>query len=187
LPVEQEVKLAFPTIEAARRAVHTAGGRLVVSRRLLDDQLFDTPDLHLRSLGTAVRVRRDGTGAVITWKGPAQPGPVKSREELETGVDDPRVIEAILDTLGLRPCFRSQKFREEYALDGATVTVDETPFGVFAEIEADPVRIERVALALGRSPADYRLESYPTLWQRWCEAQGLTPRDMVFPDGLGGA
>jgi hypothetical protein len=33
--VEQEVKLQFEDVEAARSAVTTAGGRLVVSRRLL--------------------------------------------------------------------------------------------------------------------------------------------------------
>jgi len=78
--LEQEVKLEFDRVEAARRLVHATGARLVVSRRLLDDQLYDTPDDRLRRAGTALRLRRDGPGTRITFKGPAQPGPVKSRE-----------------------------------------------------------------------------------------------------------
>src|SRR6187200_3554716 len=79
--LEQEIKLAFEHIEAARRAVQTAGGRLDISARLLDDQLFDTPDAQLRRAGTGLRIRRDGARTFLTFKGPVQPGPVKSREE----------------------------------------------------------------------------------------------------------
>jgi adenylate cyclase class 2 len=181
--VEHEVKLVFPDIEAARRAVQTAGGRLVVRRRLLDDRLFDTPDARLRRSGTALRVRRDGDRARLTWKGPVVAGPVKSREEIETGADDAARVEAIVRALGFQPIFRSQKYREEYVLDEAMVTVDETPMGLFVEIEGAPDRIPRVAAALGRAPADFCLDSYPQLWRRWCEAHGLGARDMVFaPD-----
>jgi adenylate cyclase class 2 len=130
--------------------------------------------------GCALRVRRDGERCYLTYKGPWQKGPVKAREEIETTVGSAETLEAVLAALGYQPWFRSQKFREEYALGAAVVTVDETPFGVFVEIEADANEIARVAALLGRSQADYRLESYPALWRRWCHEHGLTPRDMVF-------
>jgi inorganic triphosphatase YgiF len=66
--LEQEIKLAFESLEAARRAVLTAGGRLVVSRRLLDDRLFDTADERLRRSGSAFRIRRDGDRTLLTFK-----------------------------------------------------------------------------------------------------------------------
>ena len=181
MALEQEIKLPFPTLEAARQAVLSAGGRLVLSRRLVDDQLFDTPDFTLREAGTAVRVRRDGPRAALTWKGPSQPGPVKSREELETAIGDADTVSRILSSLGYRASFRSQKYREDYTIDGTTVVIDDTPFGVFLEIEASPERIAQVAAALGRTPADYRLESYVGLWRRWCEAHGRPFGDMLFP------
>lgn len=180
MALEQEVKLPFDSLEAARHAVTTAGGRLVLSRRLLDDQLFDSTDGRLRASGTALRVRRDGSQGVITWKGPARPGPVKSREELETTVGNADLLERLLAALGYEPRFRAQKYREDYSVEGATVVIDETPFGVFVEIEATPDEIAAVARRLGRSPADYRLESYPTLWRRWCESQGRPFGDMLF-------
>jgi adenylate cyclase class 2 len=181
VPIEQEIKLSFASLEAARLAVVTAGGRLLVPRRLIEDQLFDTIDLQLRARGTALRVRREGSTTYLTWKGPGIAGPVKSREEHETRVDDAGALLNILVGLGYRPCFRSQKYREEYGIGTAVVTVDDTPAGVFVEIEGAPDEIERVAALLDRSPADYRLESYPALWRQWCQAHGLPASDMVFP------
>src|SRR5215467_5016836 len=113
MPTEHEIKLAFPSVEAARQAVTTAGGRLDVSRRLLDDRLFDTAEQDLRQAGGALRVRHDGTGGYITYKGPLQPGHIKSREEIETAVGDANVAEAILTSLGFKLWFRAQKYREE--------------------------------------------------------------------------
>jgi len=178
--IEQEVKLAFDGLEAARLAVTTAGGRLIVPRRLIEDRLFDTPDRRLGRGDKTCRLRREPGRAFLAFKGPALPGPVKSREETETPVGDADAIERILLALGLEPAFRSEKYREEYALDEATVTVDETPVGIFVEIEGTPAVIDRVAGRLDRTPAEYRLESYPRLYAAWCVAHGRTPGDMTF-------
>ena len=107
-------------------------------------------------------------------------GPIKSREEIETTVGDPDVAERVVTSLGYHRRFRAQKYREEYRVGDAHVAVDETPMGVFVEIEATPETIDGVASALGRSPADYRLESYPALWAAWCRAHGRAFGDMLF-------
>lgn len=180
--IEQEVKLRFASVEAARRSVEATGARLVVSRRLIDDRLFDTEDGHLRRAGCALRVRRDGPRACFTFKGPVQPGPVKSREEIETAVGDAEVAEALFRALGFRRWFRAEKYRADYAIGDAVVTVDEAPIGVFVEIEAAPDEIDRIAVLLGKSRDDYVLESYPKLYVQWCEGKGVTPADMVFGD-----
>ena len=181
--IETEIKLIFESVEAARQAVQTAGGRLAVSSRLIDDRLFDTPGQSLRQAGGSLRVRRDGARAFITFKGPVQPGAHKSREEVETSVGDATVAEAIVIALGFQPVFRAQKHREEYELGGAHVTVDQTPMGVFVEIEARDELIAPVARSLGRSPDDYRLESYPRLWWEWCAAHDMPAQDMMLTDG----
>lgn len=157
-----------------------AGGRLDVSRRLLSDVLFDSEDGRLRAEGTAVRVRRDGHRTFLTFKGRVQRGPVKSRDEFETTVGDPEMAELILAGLGLRPWLRTEKFREEYLLGSARVVIDETPIGVFIEIEATPHEIDLAATQLGRGPADYRLESYSRLYFDWCQAHRLPPTNMTF-------
>jgi predicted adenylyl cyclase CyaB len=180
MSLEQEVKLAFASVDEARRAVEAAGGQLVCPRRLLDDRLLDTADRTLAQTGTALRIRRDGEGVRLTWKGPIQPGPVKAREELETAAEDAGTLMAICAALGYRSVFRQQKFREEYRLDDVLVTIDETPAGIFIEIEATPEAIAHVAARLGRTPADYLLESYPAIWRRWCASHGRRDADMVF-------
>lgn len=178
--LEQEVKLKFENAEAARRSVEATGARLVVSRRLLDDRMFDTADQHLRQAGCALRVRRDGPRTCFTFKGPTEPGPVKSREEIETEVGDADVAEALFRALGFRRWFRAEKYREEYALGAAVVTVDEAPIGVYVEIEATPAEIDRVAALLGKSRGDYVLTSYPALYAEWCAARGVVATDMTF-------
>ncbi len=180
MSIEHEVKLSFPSVEAARQAVQAAGGRLDVSRRLLDDRLFDTADEHLRRSGCALRLRRDGARGLLTFKGPVQPGPVKSREELETDVGDAGVAESILTSLGYRRWFRAEKYREEHLVGEARVTIDETPIGVYVEIEAAPAAIDAVTTRLGRAPADQRLDSYPSLWAAWCRSHGRPFGDMTF-------
>ena len=71
------------------------------------------------------------------------------------------------------------------AVAAAPVTPAPTPVpdataAPFVEIEGTPDRIEQVARRLARTPADYRLESYPRLYADWCAARGLTPGDMTF-------
>lgn len=180
MPIEHEVKLRFADLAAARAVVHRAGAEPRKARRLLDDTLFDRPDGALRRARTALRIRQDGGQGVLTWKGPVQPGPVKSREEIETAVADASAIRAVLAALGFVPVFRSQKFREDYGVADTTVTIDDTPMGVFVEIEGPAAEIPRVAERLGLSTADFVLESYATLWRRWCETQGLHAGDMLF-------
>lgn len=179
--LEQEVKLPFPTLEAARHAIHLAGARLVVSRRLLQDRLFDTADRQLREAGCALRVRSDRDAGFLTFKGPSHAeAAVKTREELETPVADPHTAQLVLRALGYSQVFLGEKYREEYALHGAHIALDEVPFGVFIEIEGTPEVIERTAAALGKSTADYRLESYPRLHAEWSKSQGREPGDMTF-------
>jgi adenylate cyclase class 2 len=179
--IEREIKLPFDDVAGARQLVLAAGGRPAVPRRLIDDRLFDTPDQRLRREGRALRVRRDGSRTTLTAKGPAPSTIVKAREELETTVGGADTIEAILVALGYRQSFHAQKYREEFTLPGSVcAAVDETPIGVFVELEGDEDAIIAAAAALGRAPAAFVLESYPALYHAWCAARGLRAGEMLF-------
>ncbi len=164
--IEQEVKLRFDDYEAARQAVVTAGGRLVRSERPQDDRYLDTTDDRLSRGRCALRMRREPGVTTITFKGPRQGGPVKSREEIETTVADADTMEAIFGRLGFAEWWRNVKHREDYLIGEARVFIDRTRVGVFVEIEGTPRTIADTAAALGRSPADYILDSYHTLLTR---------------------
>jgi adenylate cyclase class 2 len=116
----------------------------------------------------------------ITFKGPVQPSMVKLREELETVVGDGEVLLHIFDELGLHVWFRYEKYREEFSHEDVIVAVDETPVGVFVEIEGTENGIMAMADALGRTPDDYVLDSYRGLFLKHREQFGLTGTDMVF-------
>jgi adenylate cyclase class 2 len=179
--LEHEIKLQFADAPSARQAVASIGGRIVQPRRLIDDHLFDSADARLATHETTLRLRRDGERVYLTVKGPLLPGAVKTREELETPVADAATVERMLRLLEFRPVFHSQKYREEYVVDGVRLAVDEAPFGVFVEVEGAEHDIHRVCRRLGRTPADYRLESYVALWRQHCLGRGvIEPMDMTF-------
>lgn len=175
--LEREIKLAYGSAGEARAALIAAGAEPRVARRLQDDTLFDTRERQLYAQGTALRLRREHGRGVVTFKGPVVEGPMKLREEIESGVDDADAIARVLAALGFHPWFRYQKYREELVAPGVTATIDETPAGVYVELEGDASGITALATRLGRGERDYILASYRALWT---ERHGENAGDMIF-------
>jgi adenylate cyclase class 2 len=179
---EVEIKLRVASRSLAQRLLRE-GGFLVVSRRTLErNVVYDTPSESLRECHSLLRLRQTGARTILTWKGPPEAAVHKTREELEVRISDPAVFAAILECLGFTPRFRYEKYRTEYKRprESGIVTLDETPIGVFLELEGSPRWIDRTALRLGFSPADYITASYGTLYLQFCEANGCTPTHMEF-------
>jgi adenylate cyclase class 2 len=180
--LEREVKLRFSSPEEARDAVTQTGATPLRGRRLQEDCLVDSDDGQLRARGAMLRIRLECGKSRITYKGPPLPSAVKVREELETVVGDGELLLRILGELGYRPWFRYQKYREEFAHEDVVVAVDETPVGTFVELEGSEEGIGTVAQLLGRSPSEYVLDSYRTLFVAWQRDQQTPGRDMVFDE-----
>lgn len=184
--IEREIKLRFDTPDAARDAVARTGATPLRCRRFQEDVLLDTPDEQLRRQRCVLRVRDEGYRSVLTFKGPAQPGPMKIREELETVVADGDLVLQVFERLGMHVWFRYQKYREEFALEDVVIAVDETPIGTFVEVEGGEHGINVAAAALGKGCGDYILDSYHRLFLTSRESLGFAGHDMVFdePDRL---
>lgn len=180
--VEREVKLQFVSADEARAAILAAGATPVHGRRLQEDCLLDDEEESLRRRRCVLRIRTEGGKSRLTFKGPVQPSSVKMREEYETVVGDGAVLQRVLEELGLHVWFRYEKYREEFALEDVVLTIDETPVGVFVEVEGTEPGIAAAAKALGRRPSDFVLDSYRTLWLKHREAMGLDGNDMVFDE-----
>jgi len=178
--LEREVKLRFDDPAAARTAILATGATPLHGRRLQEDCLLDTPDEQLRRKRSALRIRMESGKSLLTFKGPVQPSAVKVREELETIVGDGVLLLRILEELGFQVWFRYQKYREEFSLDDVIVALDETPVGTFVEIEGGDRGIAEMALALGRKPGDYLLDSYRGLFVEHCRRHGVPAHDMLF-------
>lgn len=90
----------------------------------------------------------------------------------------------ILRALGLHPVFRYEKFRTTYALPGVRglkIELDETPVGIYLELEGPVAGINRGARLLGYRRKDYLTDSYGSLYLADCRRRGRKPGDMLFP------
>jgi adenylate cyclase class 2 len=182
MPFEREVKLRFESTDAARQRIlsPTIGATPLRCRRLQEDSLLDTEDCRLYQRRSALRVRIENGKSLLTFKGPVQSSTVKLREEHETVVGDGATLLTILGELGFRVWFRYEKYREEFAAADVILAIDETPIGVFVEIEGSEDQIHRAVAALGKTPDDYVTSSYRTLYVEHCREHGMSPGDMLF-------
>jgi adenylate cyclase, class 2 len=183
---EIEIKLAVRDPRAIRGRLAEFGFRRASTRSLERNTLFDFADQRLRKADSLLRVRSQGKRSLLTFKGPrAGDDRFKERPEIETDVKDGGEAERILEALGLCPAFRYEKFRTLYRRrddpEHAEVAYDETPIGIYLELEGPRRWIDHAARALGFARREYITASYGRLYLEWCQAQGKEPGDMVFP------
>jgi adenylate cyclase, class 2 len=180
---ETEIKLRLQDAAGGRRLLRACGFRCVRRRIFESNVLYDTAAGELRSLGVILRVRQAGGKALLTYKGPSTPAKHKTREEIETYVSNPMELRKILELLGYQPVFWYEKYRTEYQdfAGRGVVMLDETPVGVFLELEGPPDWIDLTARRLGFSESDYITMSYASIYLDDCAARGISPKHMVFP------
>jgi len=181
MALEREIKLRFDSAGEARTRVAALGATPLRGRRLQEDALLDTADNALGAQRCALRLRREAGTSLLTFKGPPQPGSMKVREEHETPVGNGDALLTILQALGLRIGFCYQKYREEFASGEVVIAIDETPVGVFVELEGSEAHINDVAGRLGFTPRDYITDSYRMLFEQRRGGQDGAA-DMVFVD-----
>jgi adenylate cyclase, class 2 len=181
--LETEIKLRIDSLPEILDRLARQGFAVSHPEVFEQNELFDTEDTSLRNRSCLLRIRRAGSACLVTFKGPPIPGAYKVREELEYTASDPDQARAVFERLGYHRTFRYEKYRTEYVAPeiAAVVTVDRTPIGNYLEIESDTDVIDRVALLLGFSPAEYITASYGTLFRDYCELNNAQLRDMVFP------
>ena len=186
-PVETEIKIRMPEGAAtARPLIESHGFRISIARTLQVDQVFDFPDAALRQSGRLLRVRSENGlagGAILTFKGPAVSGGLhKSREELETSAASRATVELIFERLGLVPTFRYEKYRTTFTSlepEPGLIALDETPIGVYLELEGPGYWIDRTAVRLGFLPKDYVTASYAALYRDYLTTHPGPP-NMLF-------
>ncbi|HWF07982.1 MAG TPA: class IV adenylate cyclase [Bryobacteraceae bacterium] len=186
-PLEVEIKLRIETAARARALMRRHGFAVIAPRVFEQNLVLDDERGSLRAGGMLLRVRRAGkTGApfvvTCTFKNPEMPGRHKRRGEREFRASDFDACVGIFASLGFREKFRYEKYRTEYRRqsDPGHITVDETPIGVFMELEGPARWIDRTAKEIGFSRADYVMDSYGRLYEAWCAAHGVAVKDMRF-------
>src|SRR5438045_3702848 len=117
--MEIEAKMRLDDAAALLARLKEAGATSV-GGVLETNTIFDTEDRTLLAADKALRVRsaRDLESAAVhctmTYKGPAQSGQVKSRDEIETSVGDADAAGRLLERLGFVRVFRFEKRRQSW-------------------------------------------------------------------------
>ena len=179
---ETEIKLAVPDRNSARRLLLNAGFAVTRPRVFEANTVFDTKANSLRKSGRLLRVRTAGRLVTVTYKGPPTVRRHKSREELEVTASDGRTFATMVERIGFQPTFRYEKYRTEFrqVRRAGTAVLDETPIGVYLELEGTAHWIDRTARLLGFAETDYITASYGRLYLEWCRKKKRKPGDMVF-------
>ena len=178
--IERELKFAGVDLDQLRSRLLELECERVGPPSNEDNWLLDRQgELHRN--GGVLRVRQDGRGALITFKGPATfEGPAKLRRELEIEVQDSQGALSLFAALGYEVVRRYQKIREEWRLGSETICLDHTPIGDFVEFEGS--KAEAVAKRCGFDPTKAVRKSYLMLYEDHLAQHPDAPREMVFPD-----
>jgi adenylate cyclase class 2 len=185
---EVEIKFALKDRKAIVSRLRELGAQQLYPETFEDNIVLDRRG-ELRTKGALLRVRKFGRYALATFKGPmAFEGGVKTREEVQTGVESFELAIQLFDTLGYKPVFRYQKFREVWRVRDVEVVLDRTPIGDYFEIEGPIETIRAIAEELGMNMDAGIRQSYADLYRQHRRTRADLPENMVFPpDALPGA
>jgi adenylate cyclase, class 2 len=187
MAVEIEAKMKVASLDDVRAKLQSVGA--TKGDEIFEiNTFFDTEDRSLLAAdqGLRLRVNRvEATGKttnVYTFKGPRLHGKLKSREELELEVADPRDAERFLVALGYQKILSFEKRRHKWKHEGCSIELDELPhLGVFVEIEGpDEAAVMRVREQLGLSKAPIIKSSYIAMLMAHLQDKGSHERSVTF-------
>jgi adenylate cyclase, class 2 len=190
---EIEIKLRIADLAALVPELRRLGA-IEHGRVLERNTLYDTPQADFRSRRRLLRLRIETPApskfaaggarrAILTSKAPVPElarSRYKERLEREVAIERPGRWPSDLRAIGLRPGFRYEKYRTTFRLPSLHLDLDETPAGVFLELEGAPRSIDRVARALGFAPREYINGTYWDLYAADCRLLGRKPTNMLF-------
>jgi len=161
---ETEVKVRVDDLAALKSKLLSLGAVVTKERHFEENTLYDFRDKRLAERREALRVRKVGRKAFLTFKGtPQKSRKYKIRTEYETEVRNGRDLVRILQSLGLAEAARYEKHRTVLRKGTLLVCLDETRIGTFVEFEGEREKIARMAGALGMPKKDWIQKSYLTL------------------------
>jgi len=116
--------------------------------KVFDDEIhalyYDFPDKAIRNSGRTLRLRREGSKAVLSLKKDIENREAKVREEHEIEVSDFSGMKYLLESIGLNAWLEIKKHRTSYELQGVYFEIDAyhdtySYIPQFLEIEGDDI------------------------------------------------
>jgi len=179
---EVEIKLRIRDLAAWTQKLTASGFKLLTPRTHELNTLYDFSDGRLRSRGEILRIRKYGETWTLTHKSKGNAGKHKSRMETETQIADGEALAHMLESLGVTPAFRYEKYRAEFSDGEGHVVLDETPIGDIAELEGTPEWIDRTAARLNIKESEYLTLSYVQMFSDWRARTGSQAREMTWAE-----
>jgi adenylate cyclase, class 2 len=184
--VETEVKILVAGREAFERGLAELGFRQITARTFERNTLYDTKERSLRNSRQILRIRQYGERWTVTHKcvAPDEDAdqPYKRRVETETGVEDGPSLGKVFECLGFGPVFIYEKWRTEWADREGHCVLDETPLGLYAELEGPSEWIDETARRLGIDASQFIKLSYGRIFESWREQTASTAQNLTFAD-----
>jgi adenylate cyclase class 2 len=158
--MEVEAKILEINVDEVRKKLEELGAKLVYDK-LQIVRILDFEDCRIGKDGNLLRIRKIGDKVELTFKGPKQKtGNVKTREEIETHVEDFEKALKIFEQIGLTPIRSYEKHRISYKLGNITFEIDKfpnLPVPPFLEIEAPTQKeVEEMVEKLGFKKEDMK-------------------------------
>lgn len=181
MSIETEIKVKIGDVTDFCRQLGALNPAILSARHFEDNYLLDFPDQKLSAGRCLLRVRFAEGHGFLTFKGPPRAeGIFKTREELETKLEDGATLLQVLERIGMCVNFRYQKYRREFVLNGVHVAVDETTIGNYVEFEGSEEGIRGLARSMGIAESQFLRLSYYSLYLEYCQKIGGVPNFMVF-------
>ena len=187
MAIEIEAKLSVPDLDVVRARL-TEVGAAKLGTCMETNTFFDTEDRSLLAKDEGLRLRKrvdidsNETKYIITYKGARRHGQLKSRDEVECGVDNDRDAMTLLSRLGYLRVLSFEKRRESWKLGGCSVELDMLPHvGTFVEIEGpSEAAILKVRDQLNLSERTLVKASYIALLMTHLQDRGETTKTITF-------
>ena len=179
----REIEAKFPLENRGRviAKLEELGAERLYPETFEDNIVLDRRG-ELRTRGALLRVRQFGRYTIVTFKGQlTYSDGIKSREEVQAGIESFDRAIALFEALGFRPTFRYQKKREVWRAGSSEILLDRTPIGDFLEIEGSDREIEQIAERLELEMKDAIRSSYIELYKKERRTRADLPEQMVFP------
>ncbi len=157
--LEVEVKFRSPENDRVIEALERLGAKRL-SDESMEDIYYQHPSRDFGISDEAIRLRRCGDSAELTYKGPRMASSsAKAREELSMAVVDSLSAARILERLGFSELTTVRKRRKTYLIDKLRVAVDDVDeLGQFVELELITEDIAKAETLLRSVRKDLPLE-----------------------------
>ena len=136
MSMEVEAKAYCEDLEVLEIKITNLGAEFIEEIEQVDTY-FNHPTRDFGQTDEALRIRRVGENAYLTYKGSKIDNITKTREEINVQVDDRDLIKEILEILGFSEVGTVKKVRKKYRFDEFTICLDQVEnLGSFVEMEA---------------------------------------------------